>query len=68
MDDGHHNILSVVFTNAAGDELEQYEAPSGQCAQKLALLMLAKRDALAPGDMLRVLAPNVTRRQVFAKN
>lgn len=48
------SILSVVFTNAAGEEVERCDAPSGEHALKLALLMLAKRDVLAAGDALRV--------------
>jgi hypothetical protein len=51
---GMQSTLSVVFTNAEGEEVERYDAPSGEHALKLALLMLAKRDALAAGDTLRV--------------
>jgi hypothetical protein len=48
------STLSVVLTNAEGEEMERCDAPSGEHALKLALLMLAKRDSLAAGDALRV--------------
>jgi len=50
--------LIVVLTNATGKELDRREVKDGVAAVKIALLMLAKRDALAAGDTLQVLAPN----------
>jgi hypothetical protein len=48
-----NNTLIIVLSNN-GKEIERATAADGRCAVKVALLMLAKRDALALGDTLRV--------------
>jgi hypothetical protein len=44
----------VVTLSHDGVEIERATAADGKGAVKAALLMLAKRDALRPGDVLRV--------------
>ena len=46
------NTLIIVLSND-GKEIERATVSDGRCAVKVALLMLAKRDALAVGDTLR---------------
>ena len=46
-------MLVVVLSNN-GQELDRATAANGQLALKQALLMLAMRDKLAVGDVLRV--------------
>jgi hypothetical protein len=46
-------MLVVVLSNN-GQELDRATAANGQLALKQALLMLAKRDKLTVGDVLRV--------------
>jgi hypothetical protein len=48
-----NNTLIIVLSNT-GKEIERATAADSRCAVKVALLMLAKRDALALGDTLRV--------------
>jgi hypothetical protein len=51
----YRGTLLVTFTTD-GEEPEQQLAATGERALKVALLMLAKRDALRPGDSLTVQA------------
>lgn len=53
------NTPLVVVLSNDGCEIERATAQNGKCAVKAALLMLAKRDALRAGDILRVEADGV---------
>jgi hypothetical protein len=46
-----NNTLSVVLTDATGKQLGRATAASGERGLKQALLILAKRDVLAAGDL-----------------
>jgi hypothetical protein len=49
------DTLIIVLSNN-GQEIERGMAPAGDAALGVALMMLARRGELRPGDTLRVLA------------
>ena len=51
------DTLVIVLTNG-DEEIERGMAPAGDAALGVALMMLARRGELRPGDTLRVLAPS----------
>jgi len=51
------DTLVIVLTNG-DEEIERGMAPAGDSALGVALMMLARRGELRPGDTLRVLAPS----------
>jgi hypothetical protein len=46
--------LVLTLRDERGNEIERATAATGSCALKAALWLLAKRDALRPGDVLRI--------------
>src|SRR3984893_13581500 len=48
----------VIVLNNGDEEIERGIAPAGDAALGVALMMLARRGELRPGDTLRVLAPS----------
>jgi len=51
------DTLVIVLTNG-DEEIERGMAPAGDAALGVALMMLARRGELRPGDTLQVLAPD----------
>jgi hypothetical protein len=48
----------VIVLNNGDEEIARGIAPAGDAALGVALMMLARRGELRPGDTLRVLAPS----------